>query len=86
MDEAVCRVLTEYETRMEAENVEMQSTNEANWMARRDEFLLPVGPDTGRVLNMLIKNRKIVHRFDISAIDRRTTFKPSRASSREAPA
>jgi predicted O-methyltransferase YrrM len=58
MDEAVCRVLTEYETRMEAEHVEMQSTDEANWMARRDEFLLPVGPDTGRVLNMLIKSAK----------------------------
>jgi hypothetical protein len=28
----------------------------------------------------------IVHRFDISVIDRRTTFKRSRASSRDAPA
>ena len=55
MDEAVCRVLTEYETRMEAENLAMQS---ADMAARRDEFLLPIGPDTGRVLNILIKNAK----------------------------
>jgi predicted O-methyltransferase YrrM len=58
MDEAVCRVLAEYETRMDAENVEMESGDFAHLMARRDEFLLPVGPDTGRVLNMIIKGAK----------------------------
>jgi len=58
MDEAVCRVLTEYETRIEAENLAMQSADMAQVMARRDEFLLPIGPDTGRVLNILIKNAK----------------------------
>jgi len=58
MDEAVCRVLTEYETRMEAENLAMQSADMAQAMARRDEFLLPIGPDTGRVLNILIKSAK----------------------------
>ena len=58
MDEAVCRVLTEYETRIEAENLAMQSVDMAQAMARRDEFLLPIGPDTGRVLNILIKNAK----------------------------
>lgn len=36
MDEAVCRVLPGYETRMEAENREMQSVEFANAMARRD--------------------------------------------------
>ena len=58
MDEAVRRVLTEYETRIEAENLAMQSVDMAQAMARRDEFLLPIGPDTGRVLNILIKNAK----------------------------
>jgi predicted O-methyltransferase YrrM len=27
-------------------------------MSRRDEFLLPIGPDTGRLLNILIKSAK----------------------------
>jgi len=58
MDEAVCRVLTEYETRIEAENLAMQSADMAQAMARRDEFLPPIAPDTGRVLNILIKNAK----------------------------
>jgi predicted O-methyltransferase YrrM len=55
MDEAVSRVLAEYETRMDAENALMQSGDPADLLARLDEFLLPVGPDTGRVLNILIK-------------------------------
>jgi predicted O-methyltransferase YrrM len=58
MDEAVSRVLAEYETRMEAENALMQSGDPADLLARLDEFLLPVGPDTGRVLNILIKGAK----------------------------
>jgi hypothetical protein len=44
MDEAVCRVLTEYESRMETENLEIQSADDAHFMARRDEFL-PWGGD-----------------------------------------
>jgi predicted O-methyltransferase YrrM len=58
MDEAVRRVLTEYERRIDAENLVFESDDIANLMARRDEFLLPVGPDTGRVLNILIKSAK----------------------------
>jgi predicted O-methyltransferase YrrM len=58
MDEAVRRVLTEYKTRIDAENLVFESDDIANLMARRDEFLLPVGPDTGRVLNILIKSAK----------------------------
>jgi predicted O-methyltransferase YrrM len=58
MDEAVSRVLVEYETRMDAENALMQSGDPADLLARLDEFLLPVGPDTGRVLNILIKGAK----------------------------
>jgi predicted O-methyltransferase YrrM len=58
MDEAVSRILAEYETRMDAENALMQSGDAADLLARIDEFLLPVGPDTGRVLNILIKGAK----------------------------
>jgi predicted O-methyltransferase YrrM len=58
MDEAVSRVLAEYETRMEAENALMQSGDPVDLLARLDEFLLPVGPDTGRVLKILIKGAK----------------------------
>jgi predicted O-methyltransferase YrrM len=58
MDEAVRRVLTEYKTRIDAENLVFESDDIVNLMARRDEFLLPVGPDTGRVLNILIKSAK----------------------------
>jgi predicted O-methyltransferase YrrM len=58
MDEAVCRVLTDYENRIDAENSAMRSADPTVLMARRDEFLLPVGPDTGRVLNILIKGAK----------------------------
>jgi len=58
MDEAVSRVLTEYEARMDAEDALMRSGDAAHLIARRDDFLLPVGPDTGRVLNILIKSAK----------------------------
>jgi len=58
MDEAVSRVLAEYEERIAAEEKLMQSVDSSLLMARRDEFLLPIGPDTGRVLNILIKSAK----------------------------
>ncbi len=55
MSEAFNRVLGEYEARIEAEHKVMQS-DPSSLMKRRDEFLLPIGPDTGRVLNILIKS------------------------------
>jgi predicted O-methyltransferase YrrM len=55
MDEAVGRVLAEYDGRIAAEARLMQSVDSSQFMARRNEFLLPVGPDTGRMLNVLIK-------------------------------
>jgi predicted O-methyltransferase YrrM len=58
MDEAVRRVLTEYEARIAAEAKLMASIDPQRWIERRDEFLLPVGPDTGRVLNILIKSAR----------------------------
>jgi len=58
MDQAVNRVLAEYDDRIAAESTSMQSVEPSQWMQRRDEFLLPIGPDTGRVLNILIKAAK----------------------------
>jgi predicted O-methyltransferase YrrM len=58
MDEAVGRVLTEYEARIAAEAKLMASVDPPRWIGRRDEFLLPIGPDTGRVLNILVKSAK----------------------------
>lgn len=58
MDEAVTRVLDEYARRIEREATLMQSADSAQWLQRRDELLLPIGPDTGRVLNILIKSAK----------------------------
>jgi predicted O-methyltransferase YrrM len=56
MDEAVSRVLEEYEQRAAAERRLIQSGDPQQLNARRDEFLLPIGPDTGRLLNTLIKS------------------------------
>src|SRR5271155_2312315 len=58
MDEAVSRILAEYEARIAAEEKLTLSIEPASFMARRDEFLLPIGQDTGRVLNILIKSAK----------------------------
>ena len=58
MDAAVNRVLEEYEGRIAAETRLMQSVDSSQLMGRRDEFLLSIGPDTGRVLNILIKSAK----------------------------
>ena len=58
MDEAVSRVLAEYEQRIAAEATAMQSVGESNWASVRDRLLLSVGADTGRVLNLLIKSAK----------------------------
>ena len=58
MDEAVSRVLAEYQPRIAAEEKLMQSIEPSSLRARRDEFLLPIGPDTGQVLNILIKSAK----------------------------
>ena len=58
MDEAVSHVLEEYEQRIAAEKNLMQAIDSRQLNARRDEFLLPIGPDTGRVLNTLIKGAR----------------------------
>lgn len=58
MDEAVRKVISEYEPRLAAETALMQSIDASQMRARRDEFLLPIGPDTAQVLHTLIKGAK----------------------------
>jgi predicted O-methyltransferase YrrM len=55
MDEAFRRVLGEYEARIAAEKRLTQSMDLAQFIRRRDEFLLPIGPETAQVLHTLIK-------------------------------
>ncbi len=53
MDERVCAVLAEYHQRIASESALMAS----GWITdeRRDKLLLPVGPETGRLMNLLVK-------------------------------
>src|SRR5215475_15290569 len=58
MDTAVKAVLADYEARMARER-EVQSTlAPADFGRRRDEFLLPVGPETAQLLGILIRAQK----------------------------
>jgi predicted O-methyltransferase YrrM len=58
MDPAILEVLAEYEKRG-AEEFKLQSLGKMEeWLARRDEFLIAVGPATGRLLNILAKSIK----------------------------
>jgi len=58
MDQAVRSVLAEYETRMAAESQLIESLEFSQMRARRNEFLLPVGPDTAQLLHSLIRSAK----------------------------
>lgn len=58
MDSAILEVLAEYEKRA-AEEIKLQSLGTMDeWHARRDEFLISVGPATGRLINILAKSIK----------------------------
>ncbi len=58
MDSAIEAVLAEYEKRG-AEEHKLQSLGTMDeWLARRDEFLIAVGPATGQLLNTLAKSVK----------------------------
>jgi predicted O-methyltransferase YrrM len=58
MDAAIAAVLAEYERRgAEEHKLQLQGTME-QWLARRDEFLIAVGPATGQLLNILAKAAK----------------------------
>jgi predicted O-methyltransferase YrrM len=53
MDPVVLGVLSDYEKRAQEEWRVMASLPEAEVMARIDEFLIFVGPDTGKLMHML---------------------------------
>jgi predicted O-methyltransferase YrrM len=58
MDAAIAAVLAEYEKRgAEEHKLQLQGTME-QWLDRRDEFLIAVGPATGQLLNILAKSVK----------------------------
>jgi predicted O-methyltransferase YrrM len=59
LDDAVCSVLEQYHRRMEAERPRMRSAMEAGKFREIiDEMLLPVGPESGQVINVLAKSLK----------------------------
>lgn len=45
----------------------MASLPEAEWMARLDEFLIFVGPDTAKLMHMLVVSSKAQHIVEIGA-------------------
>ena len=55
MDQKIQEVLTEYEARAARESPHIMQMSEEEWRSRRDEFMLSVGHDTGRLLNILAK-------------------------------
>ena len=58
MDAAIAAVLAEYEKRgAEEHKLQLQGTMD-EWLDRRDEFLIAVGPATGQLLNILAKSAK----------------------------
>ncbi len=59
MDQAVQRVLDEYQQRIEAERPRMREAAAAGTFGGIiDEFLLPVGPESGRLINIRAKSLK----------------------------
>ncbi len=55
MDHKIQAVLSEYEARAARESPHIMQMSEDEWRSRRDEFMLSVGHDTGRLLNILAK-------------------------------
>ncbi len=58
MDPAIEAVLREYDQRSEAEMKRVRETPPAEMMKHLDELLLAVGPATGQLMNVLIKEAK----------------------------
>ncbi|HUA34102.1 MAG TPA: class I SAM-dependent methyltransferase [Candidatus Binataceae bacterium] len=58
MDSAIEAVLREYDQRAETEMKRMREMPPAEMAKHIDEFLLPVGPATGELMNILIKEAK----------------------------
>src|SRR5215472_15727621 len=59
LDQAVQSVLEQYHQRMEAERPRMRSAAESGTFGQViDEFLLPVGPASGQLINIFAKSLK----------------------------
>lgn len=58
MDSAVEEILREFERRSEKEWDEIGRMDQAEWERHIDRFLLSVGPATGRLMNLLVKEAK----------------------------
>ena len=58
MDPMVQRVLEEYEVRSAAEEKRWHELERDHFVQERDQFLLAVGPATGRLMNLLVKEAK----------------------------
>jgi len=56
MDKAVEAVLADYDARAAKELALMQELAPEEMLRRADEFLIPIGPDAGRLLNLIIKS------------------------------
>ena len=55
MDNAIQQVLDEYEARSAAEEKRWHELEWNNFVIERDQFLLAVGPATGQLINLLVK-------------------------------
>jgi predicted O-methyltransferase YrrM len=59
VDQAVTAVLGEYHARMEREEpLQQRLAGTAEYDMRREEFLLCIGPETGQLLNLLVKSAR----------------------------
>lgn len=58
MDPAITTLLTELEARWMREQAEQASISQAEAYAKVDDYLLPVGPETGRLMNDLIRAQR----------------------------
>jgi predicted O-methyltransferase YrrM len=57
-DPAVQRILDEYENRSTEETKRWHTQEWRDFVQERDQFLLAVGPETGRFMNLLIRESK----------------------------
>ena len=58
MDSEIEAVLARYDQRAAKELAVMQQLSSDELMSRVDEFLISIGPDTGTLLNVLIRSRR----------------------------
>jgi predicted O-methyltransferase YrrM len=57
-DTKVLQVLSDYQKRVEQENVLRGKVSRQEWLSRRDEFLLEVGEAVGMLLNVFIRESR----------------------------